>query len=394
MKKERHFFEDCVKVGDELWFSALKENALCRKNLTTGKLEIVDQFAASPCTIRLHSRVFYEQGLLYFVPANADALAVYRIADRKCKYFDSPKLRVHGIKPGAPYYHFDFAVQSDRRIYMVSLLSPEITVFDMDTEIMETVYIKELDCRNGAYHHTFGGDAAVWDGKLYMTVYGTAKLLELQMQSFSYRILECPENTASFCCMAQDKGILYIIDNTNAGIYSYQTGTGRFGLLCRGFAKPNTELVFVKSIFREQKLYLFRNYADYFYIYDILRGCCQTVKAGECPPEEAYLFCEEHMERKYYGFWQSEEGICFYYAPSDTMCLLNAQGGLSDIPFFDSQAKRILTMQRLQKVRGTGVYRESQPGDLELFINNISPKHKSLGFEHEMTTGEQIYKTN
>lgn len=392
MTGKRHYFEECVRVGDELWFSSATENALCTKNVTTGKFKIVYQFKAPPRAIRLHSRVFYEQGVLYFVPANADALAAYWIKDKKCRYFDVPKLRVYGIKEGAPFYHFESAVQIGRRIYMFSLLSPEITVFDMDKETMETVYVKELDNGNGAYHHTFGRDAAVWEGKLYLAVYSTVKLLEIDVKSLDYRILEYSDKTASFCCMAQDKDTFYIVDNANADLICFQTRAGRFELLSRGFIEPDIRFTFIKGIFRNQKLYLFQNYADCCYIYDTRSRLCMAVDVGVCPPKEEHLFCEERMESKYYGFWRTGEGICFYYAPFDTVFLLNEKGKLTDIPFFNSQERRMLNMQRLWKAADADVYMESRPGDLELFIGNISQNPESPGIGYKMTVGEEIYR--
>lgn len=394
MKKELHFFEDSVKVGDELWFSVLIGNALCRKNLTSGELEIVYQFEASPRGIRLYSRVFFEQGILYFIPGNADTLAVYRIADKKCRYFDVPKLRVYGIKNDAPFYHYGSAVQIGRGLYMFSLFSPEITVFDMDKETMETVYFKELDSHNAALHHTFGMDAAVWDGKIYLTVCNTAKLLEFNTKSYDYRILEYPVGTVSFSCMAQNKDLFYITDNANADIICYKAGTGKFDLLCRSFAKRNTEQTFIKSIFWNQKLYLFQNYSDFFYIYNIQDGFCSTVKAGVCPSEETERFSKKGIESKYFAFRQTEHELFFYYAPTDAMFRLDRNGELLQIPFLDSHAKHILNLQRLYKLPDADIHMESLPGDLELLIKNIFQTRKCLGFEQELTVGEQIHREN
>ncbi len=392
MTKERHFFEGCVKDGEEIWFSASRENAICKKNLRTGEFCVADQFETYHSAMHLHSSVFLDRGVLYFVPANADALAAYRIADRTCRYYGVSKLHVYGVTNGAPFYHYESAVQIGRRLYMISLLSPDITVFDLDKETMETIYIRELDFRNHAYHHTFCKDGVVWDKKLYLAVYGSSQLLELDTDSYAYRILEYPDDQASFSCMAQDQNVFYLMDHTHAALVRYDARTGTFDRLLHGFAGADTGGLFGKCLYRKQKLYLFQNYSDSFYIYDIGQGCSVSVDAGACPPEEADLFCEERMESKYYAFWQAKDGIFFYYAPLDLIYRLDDQGRLFRVPFFDSRAGKELMMHRLSQVQNTEVYVEALPQDLELFLKNSSPNGKNAARAGKTTVGGRIYR--
>lgn len=391
MTEERHFFEGCVKVGEELWFSASRENAICKKNLRTGEFCIADQFDTYHRAMHLHSCVFFDRGVLYFVPANANALAAYRIADRTCRYYGVQGLHVYGVKSGTPYYHFESAIQVGRRLYMISLLSPDITVFDLDKKTMELIYIRELDVQNRFYHHTFCKDACAWDRKLYLAVYGTSGILELDTDSGAYRILEYPAE-AAFTCMAQEQAGFYMIDHTHAELVRYDARTGTFERLSHGLAGADTKGAFYKCLYRKQKLYLFQKYSDSFLIYDIGQGCDISVNAGVCPPEEAYLFCEERMESKYYAFWQAEDGIYFYYAPFDLIYRVDEKGRLFRVPFFDSQAKKALMMSRLSQVRHTRVYVEALPQDLELFMKNISHDCQHGAIADQTTVGERVYQ--
>ncbi len=80
MNKIPIWFEDCVQVENDLWFSANDFNGLCKVNIETGKTEYVAQFPDEYQNAdRLYIKVFRSSNKLIFIPHSAQNIAIYEL---------------------------------------------------------------------------------------------------------------------------------------------------------------------------------------------------------------------------------------------------------------------------------------------------------------------------
>lgn len=92
--KNNLFFNDCVQIGREIWFSACNKNGIYKYDLDKKRYTFVDYFQKEKIdAMFLHSNIVQYHHKLYFIPFQAKMISVYDLVNRKIKEIKLPESR-------------------------------------------------------------------------------------------------------------------------------------------------------------------------------------------------------------------------------------------------------------------------------------------------------------
>ena len=127
--------EDCVKVGDFLYFIAKNYNFIFKLGLTSGDISIIDSIPEERVlSKRLGAKIINCGTYLFFAPMNAHKIWRYDLENNEWKGY--------AIKESAEFGETDKffqAVKYKEKIFFLGSNYPSIVVFDLNTDNIEYI---------------------------------------------------------------------------------------------------------------------------------------------------------------------------------------------------------------------------------------------------------------
>lgn len=166
MSKNILFFESCVKIENDIWFSSVNYNGLYRYNLIEKKVERIADFPNENMWLEcLHYKVCLYNHFLIFVPHLANNISIFDTVQRSFKQIAIPYL---GKEFDVDGKFLEGVVYKDN-LYVIGCHYPGILKVDLKTYKIEIVYCDSEKPRDfdGIY---FGNNTAVCKNLLYIPV--------------------------------------------------------------------------------------------------------------------------------------------------------------------------------------------------------------------------------
>lgn len=120
-----------AKIGENIWISLLECNGLVKVDASTRIAYFIDCFKNEKSEYQLHTQIVYYENKLFFVPWNADNIAIYDLKEnnmRQAMEYRCEKLRYSG------------GVVNGKYLYLVSSDSSQVVQVDMDLEKVIDIY--------------------------------------------------------------------------------------------------------------------------------------------------------------------------------------------------------------------------------------------------------------
>lgn len=112
-----------LKVGDSVWVSLLQCNGLVNIDINSGRIQYIGYFEHEKNVYQLHTHMVSYENKIFFVPWNADNLAIYDLSKKELRYVSfGEELR------------FTAGIVHEKYLYLVAESSIQIFQFDMEAE--------------------------------------------------------------------------------------------------------------------------------------------------------------------------------------------------------------------------------------------------------------------
>lgn len=221
------WFEDYVKIGDDIWFSAGNYNGLYRFNMLSRETKRVSAFPDEPISREwAFRRVKLWERKLVFMPAYADAVYLYDLekevferidvleADELLEYQSSGKFQCYEIF-GEWLYLIGYAYPG---IIKVNLKNHQIIKL---TNIPPQILIK-----NNETEGYFGAGIAVEKSNIYITCPSSNRILILDMCTDCFDMIEVGDGRNKYMGIQKIGQEYYLIrwDNDNIIRWNRETG--------------------------------------------------------------------------------------------------------------------------------------------------------------------------
>jgi len=140
-------FENLYDHGDNFWFTAIDINGLFRMDKQTWEAEYMGEFINEPLSGRLYSSITEHTGKLFFVPAEADAIGIFDIAQQKFSRVEIREPQQKARVKYNPLFKFSFATAYKEWLFFFPCDYPAIVRYNVETGISDYYYecISSLD---------------------------------------------------------------------------------------------------------------------------------------------------------------------------------------------------------------------------------------------------------
>ena len=201
--------EDCVRVGNFLYFIAYDFNVVMNLNITTGKTSIVGSIPdEETMATRLGAKIVYFNKELYFAPMKAKKIWKYNLESGIWKSYDRKK-----IEEWAGTEEIFQAVLYKEKIFFIGSCYPAIIKLDIETDKLEylikpfeeykAIAEKKKDC-------FFRTDIVHLDEKIFIASCLSNKVLQVNLDSFEYEYISVGPQNCSFSGIDYDGEYFYL----------------------------------------------------------------------------------------------------------------------------------------------------------------------------------------
>lgn len=204
-------FDSCVKLGDDIWFSATNYNGLYRYNLKDTIIERVATFPNEEMwQMGLHNTACLYHDSIVFVPHWAKRISIYNTKNGLFSQIEIPDLGVRVCN--AP--NFLCGVVYHGMLYMVGYKYSGIVKVDLRTGEFRTIY--EVNEWTNIFVEEYFGEVAVEDNYMYIPCQFQNSVLILDMKHDRAEKRSIGRGSNRFCRIVKDEKTFYLIDkNTN-----------------------------------------------------------------------------------------------------------------------------------------------------------------------------------
>lgn len=118
-----------LQIGNSVWVSLLQCNGLLNIDINSGRIQYIGYFEHEKNEYQLHTHMVSYENKIFFVPWNADNLAIYDMTKKELRYvFIGEELR------------FTAGIVHEKYLYLVVESSIKIIQFDIDAEVIQNQY--------------------------------------------------------------------------------------------------------------------------------------------------------------------------------------------------------------------------------------------------------------
>lgn len=175
------YFQDCIRIDEDIWFASGDYNGLYRYQLKEKKLERTATFPHEPFGLEgLFLKMCQYEKKLLFIPQHSKRLYIFDIENMIITDFSIPQL-VDNIEP--PYF-FEAVVYGDH-LYMMGAKYPGILKFNLKNGLFEIIdqWIKKLQNEihldiKGIY---LGMKGVIEGSRFFVPCYQSNRVLEFDM---------------------------------------------------------------------------------------------------------------------------------------------------------------------------------------------------------------------
>lgn len=183
------FFNDFLKIGDKILFSASNYNGLFEYSLVTKEAKLLSNFEMNDMGINfLYTKLIKYQDTVWILPNNSEYLYEYSLLDRNLRYYSLPK---EGVKVQFSLFRDGIIVRD--KLYLLPCRYDGVLIFDISLR----KFVKRIDLTQ-IFDVTSGLNCFkgidVYDRKIYIASFTENKYIILDDKTGKYETrLLCEE---------------------------------------------------------------------------------------------------------------------------------------------------------------------------------------------------------
>lgn len=255
MKNIPIHFEACASVGEKLWISEKKYNALYKMNIKNGNIKYCGEFPnENPLKKRLHYGNAIEiDSKLYFVPLESSYIHIY---DIKSDEFSSVKIadKAAGFSAGFNY--------ENSCIYFISTRNTDITKYNIKDNTIENAYLGDTSEKIGYAHGSVS-----YKENLYMIPKYTCVLKVFDMKNMKMSECNLANLGESIEIIGIEDYMMFLINTQTKKVYV-------FNLENKSVSEKNIVYNYSLNSWHNNEIIVANNYnEDIVYIYNMRDDC-------------------------------------------------------------------------------------------------------------------------
>ncbi len=222
------FFEDCVRVEDDLYFVCKDCNIICKLSIESGEIKTVSRIPEeSACEWRLGAKIVSWNGFLYLAPMRAKKIWKYNIENKTWTGYDRKKLEKLN-----DYGDIFQAIRYKEKLFFIGCSYPAIIVLNLHNDELSYVTApfdfrmemakKKADC-------FFRTDYVQIDEYLYMASCIDNTVLKFNMDTYDYEYVEVGEEGNAYAGIDFDGENFFLSPrrNGNGVVWNFRTSEVR-----------------------------------------------------------------------------------------------------------------------------------------------------------------------
>lgn len=355
------WFEDYVKIGDDIWFAAGSCNSVYKFNINSKKVKWIADFPGEPVSKEwAFRRVRLWEGKLIFMPVYANSVYAFDLKSESFERFD-----VLEEKEASEYQttcKFQCYEIYGEWLYIVGYEYPGIIKVNLrDRRVQKLANIPEVACTKSLeVQGYFGSDNAVKENFLYITCPSSNKILILDMQTDCFEVITIGSEKNRYNGICEIEGIYYlrVYDNDNLVQWDQRNGS------CREIELKFGVHFFDRKICKTQNyIWVFSYFTNEVFRIDNKGRGISKILLNHSENRMWLAFCKE-----------MPEGIYFVNLNSGEWHFLKENGIDVDLHFIMKDPDSMGIMKRLlldDQIREWSVLRESYIVPLQLLFLKV-----------------------
>jgi hypothetical protein len=348
-------FNSCVKLGDDIWFSATNYNGLYRYNLKDTSIERVVTFPNEEMwQMGLHNTICLYHDSIVFVPHWAERVSIYNTKNGLLRQIEVPDLGSRVCS--AP--DFLCGVVYHEMLYMVGYKYSGIVKVDLKTGEFRTIY--EADEWINIFVEEYFGEVAVEDNYMYIPCQFQNSILILDMKHDTAEKKSIGKDSNRYCRIVKDGKNVYLIDKNTSNFITWNVDDDSWRETEVQFKNPGTNA--------------YINYSkEHIWVISVLSGEVCIIDKGTGKRRNIFLNNKPVVE---YAFSRSER-VYFVDGYTGNWYFIDNQGVIIDLNIKMIEPDNIRMediWQGFSPSRFDGVVGERSPYTLQYLIFHAREK--------------------
>ncbi|HCL01163.1 MAG TPA: hypothetical protein DHW61_01910 [Lachnoclostridium phytofermentans] len=209
IKKKVIATEDCTRVGEELFFIAKDINIICKMNIVSGEVLIVDSLPEEDLLgKRLGSKIVFYNDELFFAPMEAKKIWRYNLKNRSWKGYERKV-----IDNWSPRGEMFQAICYKHKVFFVGAIYPAIIVLDLEKDeldYIETPFAKNKKIAEIKKDGYFRTDYVQIDNTIYLASCLTNEVIKFNLETYETVFIEVGAKDNCYAGIAYDGKEFYL----------------------------------------------------------------------------------------------------------------------------------------------------------------------------------------
>ena len=354
------YFDNCIKLGDIIWFSAANYNGLYRYNLKNKSTERVTIFPNEEMwqMALYHSMCLYHDSLV-FIPHWAKRISIYNTKTEMISQIEMPDFVVQLCDEP----NFLCGVVYRDMLYMIGYKYSGIIKVDLKTKECKIIY--EADEWVNVSMEPYFGEVAVEDNYIYIPCQFQNSVLILDMNYDKAEKKRVGKDSNRYCRIVKDGQNFYLIDKNTNNFVSWNVENDIW---------YETEVCFKEPYFDALIVYS----KKYIWVISVLSGEICIVEKDTGKSQNAYLRNKPVVE---YAV-TCNDGVYFVDGCTGNWYFVDIQGTITNLHIKIEEPENI-GMEEIWKgfspARFGGIVGERPPYTLPYLIFHTQESKAAIG---------------
>jgi len=246
-------FEDCVRVEQDLYFICRDYNLLCKMNIDSGNITIIDSIPdENAMAYRLGSKIIYWKDELFFSPMSAVKIWRYNLITHEWKGYKRKKIN-NWTEKGDMFQ----AVLYKDKIYFIGAFYPAIIVLDLIADSLKYIEAPYLDYKSICKEKKdscFRTDYVQIDNLIYIASCVKNVVLRFNLDTYEHEYITVGKDNYMYSGIDWDGTDFYLSPRKHGPIVIWN-GKDRFKTIDLPFNNSENRAIFGGVICRDEKVY-------------------------------------------------------------------------------------------------------------------------------------------